>query len=66
MNTCTHEPSMVIASGVIGAILAWAVTLLCVGDRQVELSQRELVKHGFAFYTNGPSGYPVFKMKDAK
>ena len=48
----------------VGVLLGLTATVVALGDRQVELSERELVKHGFAYYTNGPSGYPVFKMKE--
>ena len=55
----------------VGVLLGLTATAVALGDRQVEISQRELserelVKHGFAYYTIGPSGYPVFKMKDSK
>ncbi len=59
-----HELPLLLTGAVMGAILGWAVTLLCVGDINLDLSQRELVKHGFAYYTNGPSGYPLFIMKE--
>lgn len=49
--------------GVVGGAI---LMMMILSDRTVELSQRELIKHGFAYYTNGPSGYPVFKMKDVK
>ena len=48
----------------VGVMLGLTATAVALGDRQVELSERELVKHGFAYYTNGPSGYPVFQMKE--
>lgn len=50
----------------VGAVCGAILTAMILADRTIELSQRELVLHGFAYYTNGPSGYPVFKMKDAK
>lgn len=61
-----HEYTISIVSMVMGAFISWMLTIMSLTDHHVELSQRELVLHGFAYYTNGPSGYPVFKMKDAK
>ncbi len=61
-----RELPLLLTGSVMGAILAWYVTMICVGDINLDLSQRELVKHGFAYYTNSPSGHPLFIMKDAK
>lgn len=55
-----------IAMFCVGTVCGAILTAMILADRTVELSQRELIKHGFAYYTNGPSGYPVFKMKDVK
>lgn len=55
-----------IAMFCVGAFGGAVLMATVLSDRTIELSQRELIKHGFAYYTNGPSGYPVFKMKDAK
>lgn len=55
-----------IAMFCVGAVGGAILMVMILSDKTVELSQLELVKHGFAYYTNGPSGYPVFKMKDAK
>lgn len=52
------------AGFLIGLILGLTVTVSALGDRHATLPQRELVKHSFAYYTNGPSGYPVFQMKE--
>lgn len=55
-----------IAMFCLGAVGGAIIMSIVLHDRSVELSQRELVLRGFAYYTNGPSGFPVFKMKESK